>query len=221
MSFEYKDNKHYKLQRNVIGILGMILAPLSLALGYIGYKTGNNMSPEWFQSISQTFYSTGNVAMIGVLAMAGIFLCTYLASSRLNEWINRLIGIGFFGVAIFPCASAGIPANVGIFQLPVDISNILHFLSAGLAFILMGYNLIFLFTKESAGVELTAKKKQRNRLYRISGYGIWGCIAGVVICNLLKAPGYHVMIWEAIMLLLFGISWLTKGSSIKFLNDKE
>lgn len=217
--FEYKDSKHYKLQRNIIGILGMVLAPLSLGLGYIGYRTGNNVSPEWFHSISQTFYSTGNVAMIGVLSMAGIFLCTYLASSHLDEWINRLIGIGFFGVAIFPCFSIGVPNNVGIFQLPITISNIIHFISAGLAFGLMGYNLIFLFTKEIEWDNITQKKKQRNLIYKISGYGIWFCIIGDVVCNLLKAPGYHVMIWEAIMLLLFGFSWLTKGSVFKFLND--
>jgi hypothetical protein len=212
------NQKHYKLQRIIIGICGMILAPLSLAFGYLGEYFGNNISPQWMNSISQTFYATSNVLMIGILFIAGLFLITYLAPSKLDSWINHIIGWGFLGVALFPTASAGIPDNIGLFQLSASISNILHFVFAGIAFILMGYNCAFLFTKNRDEIE-TDKKRIRNIIYFVCGISIWITIFLMVLLKLLGITGMFIMWGEWAILTFFGIAWIIKSGAIGFLND--
>lgn len=42
-----------------------------------------------------------------------------------------------------------------------------------------------------------------------------------VISKVIGFPGYTTMIFEIVLLNLFGISWLVKGEAIPFLNDTE
>ena len=68
---------------------------------------------------------------------------------------------------------------------------------------------------------MTDRKKIRNRIYRICGYGMLVMEVMFVVARLLGAPGYMVMIIEIILLHLFGFAWLVKGEAFPFLNDRE
>ena len=68
---------------------------------------------------------------------------------------------------------------------------------------------------------MTDRKKVRNVIYRICGWGMIGFEALLVGLVLLGAPGWVVMVIEIILLHLFGFAWLVKGEFFPFLNDKE
>ena len=70
---------------------------------------------------------------------------------------------------------------------------------------ILAYNSFFLFTKTSG--EVTKKKKIRNIIYRVCGVGM---IASFLI---LLLPSFRIQVWltEAIALLFFAISFLTKA----------
>jgi hypothetical protein len=68
---------------------------------------------------------------------------------------------------------------------------------------------------------MTHRKRLRNRIYRICGYGMLVMMGAFAVAKLLGAPGYSVMIIEIILLHLFGFAWLVKGEAFPFLNDIE
>jgi len=217
LDIEEKNKQHYKLQRIVIGICGILLVPLSLIFGILGEYFGNNFIPHWMNNISLTFWATSNVLMISALAISGMFLITYLSLSKKDEWINRIIGIGFFGIIAFPYLDNNLLSNIGLFQVPCMISNILHASFAFISFALMGYNCIFLFTISRDN--LTKKKKIRNIIYIICGIGIWLFLIMIGFYTVFKLTNMAVMWYEWSILTLFGLSWIIKSGLVGALND--
>lgn len=140
---------------------------------------------------------------------------------RMYLRIRNLCGLLGLGIVLFPCKVSWIPAGtpVGFFQVPVEASHIVHMVCAALFFIVIACNSIFQFTK--SGPTMTERKKIRNRIYRICGYGMFVAEAAFGVSQLLKAPGYSIMIIEIVLLLLFGFAWLVKGEAFPFLNDVE
>lgn len=210
-----KEKILYLRIRNLCGILGIVLPWLALFSAGIA----DHPSPEWWWSISATYYQSP--ALVGVLMPACLVLITYVGYDRIDNIVTTLSGLFGLGIVLFPCHVSWFAAgtHVGFFQLPIEVSNILHTICAAAFFVLLAYNSIFLFTKN--GGEMTDRKKLRNKIYRICG---WGMLVIEVIFALMAAahvPGYFVMIVEIILLHLFGISWIVKGEAIKWLNDEE
>lgn len=212
-----KEKKMYMRIRNICGLLGVVLP--WLALFSAGIKAAHP-SPEWWWSISATYYQSP--ALVGVLTPASIVLLCYEGYNRLDNIITTLSGICGLGIVLFPChvgwITEGVP--VGFFQLPIEISNILHSLFAALFFLLLAFNSAYLFTKTGAGL-MTDRKRKRNLVYRICGAGMLLFEIFFAIVVIADAPGYCTMLVEIVLLHLFGISWLVKGEAFPFLNDKE
>lgn len=210
-----KEARMYLRIRNLCGLLGMILPWIALFSAGIA----PHPSPEWWWSISATYYQTP--ALVGVLVPAAIVLISYIGYEDLDNWITTLSGIFGIGIVAFPCKVSWIPDGtpVGFFQVPIEVSHIIHTICAALFFILIAFNSIFLFTKHAE--VMTDRKIIRNRIYRICGWGMVGLEAAFLIVTLIGAPGYSVMLLEIALLSLFGFSWLVKGKAFPFLNDKE
>jgi hypothetical protein len=87
----------------------------------------------------------------------------------------------------------------------------IHYASAVGFFGLLAYNSLFLFTKTNGN--MTRNKKIRNIIYRICGIGMIGSFL------ILLLPPFTIRIWliEALALLFFGISFLTKANCYKWL----
>jgi len=214
---ESKEVVMYYRVRNVCGLLGIILPWLALFSAGIA----DHPSEEWWWSISATYYQSP--ALVGVLTPASIVLLTYVGHESLDNWITSLSGIFGLGIVLFPCVVDWYPEGtlVGFFQIPMETSNIIHSLCAGIFFLLLAFNSFYLFTKTNAAGQMTERKKMRNRVYRFCGGGM--ILFEVVFAFLIvfDAPGYCTMLVEIILLHLFGISWLVKGNAFKFLNDVE
>ena len=201
--------------RNLCGLLGIILP--WIALFSAGLKLDKPHS--WWWSISATYYQTD--ALVGVLVPACIVLMSYIGYDRRDNIITTLTGLFGLGIVLFPCKvdwiADGTP--VGFFQLPIEFSNKLHSVCAVLFFLLAAINTLCQFTKH--GDTMTDRKKVRNVIYRICGWGMIGLLALLVGLVLLGAPKWVVIIIEILLLQLFGFAWLVKGEFFRCFNDKE
>jgi len=205
-------NLWLKRIRNICGFLGMILPWISLLGAYLAYKNGAKI--DWnILSISETYYFTP--ALSAVLTAASIVLMTYDGYDLKDNLITTISGVFGICIVLFPCSGVIDEPNVGYFQIPVNISNVIHCVSAGIFFILLAINSFFLFTKGEENP--TKEKKIRNLIYRICGIGMTGSFL------LMPLPHFfaQAFIVEAIALTFFGISWLVKGQVFGLLADKN
>ena len=189
--------------RLALGWLGMSLAWIVCILCAIfGCVPGDYLFPD---SISATYYYAPTITpFMIILGSSGILLMCYKGYTWFDDLINTLTGIFALNICLFPCFNGGY-GKVGTFQLPVEISGWIHNISAALFFILLAYNVLFLFTKSSG--EKTRNKKIRNIIYYICGSGMLVTLLGLFIFH-----GHAVTWWvEAIALMFFGIAFLTKA----------
>ena len=211
-----KEVRMYLRIRNLCGLLGILLPWIAL------FSAGIKLDKEtgWWWSISATYYQSD--ALVGVLVPASIVLMSYIGYERIDNIITTLTGLFGLGIVLFPCKVGWIPdgSPVGFFQLPIEFSHILHLSFAALFFLFAAINSLFLFTKH--GETMTDRKKVRNTIYRICGWGMIGLEALLVVLGLLfGTPAWFVMVIEIILLQLFGFAWLVKGEFFPFLNDRE
>lgn len=201
-------------QRRVLGILCLLLAPLSIAFGLF-----SQTNPEhWWYSISATYYANSNMLMIGLLFATSVFFITYRGYDITDRIITDFSALFAIGIVTFPC-NIGIYERVGLFQLPVATSNIIHYCCAAGLFLSFALMIIFRFTKSNGPV--TQEKKARNIVYYVCGGVILLFMIWQLITALIHLPGYWTIINETVMLTAFSIAWLVKGESFKRLNDKE
>ena len=193
--------------RCAIGWLGMLLPwivlILSLAFGY-GFP----------DSISATYFVAPCIApFMIILGASGILLLTYNGYDWIDDVLNTAAGVLGLGVCLFPCAATSEPF-VGTFNLPVEISDTLHMISAIGFFGILAYNSMFQFTKGS--LEPTENKKKRNIIFRVCGIGMIASFILLPIASILHIP-HAIWVVETIALAFFGISWLTKANHYPWL----
>ena len=197
--------------RATLGWLGMLLPIIVLVLCFI-FREPAILGHVFPNSISETYfyYSTVTPFMI-ILGSSGILLMCYKGYTWVDDLINTLTGIAALGICIFPTdvwVNDGEDGLVGTFQIPIEVSTIIHGICAIIFFLLLSYNVLFLFTKSSG--EMTHNKKIRNIIYYICGSGMLAALCAMV-------PIVIFEIWagtwwiEAIALMFFGIAFLTKA----------
>lgn len=199
----------YMRLRNLIGILGMALPWLCLISGALV----KDKIPEWWYSISVTYYITP--ALPAILTAASLILMTYDGYDLQDNIVTTVSGILGLGIVLFPCDGYDL-GRVGFFQLPERVSTLIHYVCAMGFFTLLTYNCLFLFTKH--GDTMTERKKKRNVVFYVCGFGMLATILALLIIRWFT-PGWTIMVAEILLLQFFGVAWLTKGETI--LPDKE
>ena len=191
--------------RVTLGILAILL-PWIVAILNGGFP----------QSISATYYVPQCITpFMGILIASSIILMCYKGYDLQDDIILSLSGLMGLCICLFPTDIKTLPDStlVGTFQLPMNISSIIHDVSAIIFFLLLSYNSFFLFTKGDGNP--TKKKKARNIIYRI-------CAVGMLASFLLLLIPKHILyikVWllETIALFFFGLSFLTKADVFPFL----
>ena len=197
--------------RATLGWLGLLLPWIVLILcliykepAILGHVFPNSISETWF------YYTTVTPFMI-ILGSSGILLMCYRGYTWVDDLINTLTGLAALGICLFPTyvgINDGRDGLLGTFQTPAAISSNIHNGCAVVFFLLLSYNVLFLFTKSSG--EMTRNKKIRNIIYYICG-------GGMLLSLLIMVPVVIFDIWsgtwwvEAIALMFFGIAFLTKA----------
>lgn len=204
--------------RKGIGWLGVTL-PVLLALGTLGFQT----------SISDYYYTNMRDYFEGVLFFLACFLFAYRPYGQdgwKDHWITNLAGLFALILALFPTRNEflhHVPTELVLNFIPAAWSGTIHNVGSGGLFVTFAVLSFFFFTlgpKETR----TDRKKLRNALYRLFGLGIAGCIGYIGFLAATAGPGgtdQLSIFWpEAAALVFFGLSWLVKGGSFPFLNDK-
>jgi hypothetical protein len=210
----------YYTMRKAIGVLGITLPFIMLA--------GSSLFGECKEvqvSISTYYYTNMRNIFVGYNCAVALFLFAY----RGHDWMDNLAGtlgcIFVLGVAFLPC-------NIGASASPclVTVSDQnplvgeLHNLSALLYFIILIIYSLFLFPKTHMDnhtgekMDMGRQKRKRNVVYYICGSLMMVSLILIVIYMYLLNnlyPGLNRLdpiFWlETVMLIAFGISWLTKG----------
>jgi uncharacterized protein YacL len=200
----------------LIGILGMLLPIVC----YLGGRiiSGQALGP----SISHYYYTSVRDVFVGILISVAMFLVSYRGYKKIESLVSSITGAAALGIALFPCFTEKME-RVGFFQLPVKVSNTCHVICAGLFFLLLAINAIFIFTMTSSQGNVTDRKKKRNIIYVASGIVILVCLSVLWYLGIKFEQGYlnqknWVFYLESVLLEAFGISWLVKGETI--LRDK-
>ena len=187
-----------KKLRCFVGWLAFSLAPILAVLLW-----------QFPPSISATYYTRVCPVFMIILGVASVFLMYYDGYDKTDDILNTIAGIFGILICLFPCWSGF--DKVGVFNCPVEISAAIHNISAVVFFAILSCVSLFQFTK--SGGNMTEKKKKRNVVYRVCGVGMVGSFA------LLLLPDFYFKTWlvEAIALLFFSVSWLTKANAYKWL----
>lgn len=206
----------YLSLRRLIGILGMALPVVCLVMGALFGST------QLQSSISYYYYSNARDIFVGILVCVGFFLITYRGYEKIDNIITTASGIFCLCIPFFPCA--GPLETIGIFQLPANVSNVIHLSTAVVFFLLLAFNSIFLFTKTSETEQMTTQKVQRNIVYVACGAVMLVSLVIVAVLMILLPPeeidDLDIVYWaEFVMLVAFGFSWLVKGNTL--LKDDE
>lgn len=210
----------YYTMRRAIGILGITL-PLILVAGsslFGGCK-------EVQFSISTYYHTNMRNIFVGYNCAVALFLFAY----RGHDWRDNLAGylgcIFVMGVAFLPC---GIGESVKPCLIPAMAQNPmvgkLHNLSALLYFIILIVYALFLFPrthidrKTGEKLFMGRQKRKRNVVYYICGGLMTVSLLLIIIYVAILEDQYPDLVrldpvfWlETVVLLAFGISWLTKG----------
>jgi len=200
----------HKTLRRAIGIVGTFM-PLILFLGALMLcRTGIQ------SSISAYYHTCMRDVFVGIMCVIGVFLFAYRGyENDEDNFVSNLGGVFAIGVAFFPTTAAHTVTQLD------KIIGWVHLSFAVLFFITLVYFSLCLFTRSDVEKQPTAMKLKRNRVYRVCGYVIAVALLLVVLIYLLPidlkmvfAP-YKPIFWlEAIAIVAFGISWLTKGGTI-------
>jgi uncharacterized protein (DUF1330 family) len=209
----------YKALRRAVGILGISL-PVILIAGSMIF--GGCMEIQ--SSISAYYHTNMRNIFVGIICAIALFMFAYKGYDRRDAIAGKLACLFALGVAFFP-TSVGEPLSKCIPGcIDKGVFSTIHFISAALFFLVLSYFSICLFTIKKEPV--TERKILRNKLYRISGYGMLVCLALIALYAFwLKKfspalQNYDPIFWlEFLALCLFGGSWLLKGEAM--LKDTE
>ena len=182
---------------------------------------------EYQSSISNYYYTGTRNLFVGSLCAISMFMLCCRGYGRKDERASLFSAVCALGVAFFPTSPDCDQIPCGPSSHAFAISC-LHYGSAALLFATLAYFCLRLFTLTADNRKVTARKVQRNRVYKICGWVILASMAALlmrkVILYLYPPQGTGciksfptVMCFEASALIAFGIAWLVKGEA--FLKD--
>lgn len=196
---KFESQTHY--QRFMLGAICGLLPLACLLFGYLGELRGINL-PEWYNSISATYFANSNMCMIGALCLCSFFLFTYKGYDLGDRAYTLVAAISALLIVACPCAAAPMD-YMGLLALPTKLSDIVHMVAAITLFGSFALMTLTQFTK--------GRHKRRNRIYRICGSIMLAFMAVVALASVFGWPGYMTMICEAGMLDAFAFAWIVKS----------
>jgi hypothetical protein len=195
----------YLSLRKAVGMIGLAL-PFVLALGKLLLE-----GPGLEGSVSGYYYTPMRDVFVGSLCAIAVFLWTYKGYDWRDDVAGNVASVAAVGVALFPTAPAEATAREALI-------GSLHLAAAAVFFLALAYFSLALF-RQSDERNPTPEKLQRNKVYTACGYTILGCLALIAALGVLPdveaverlAPVFWL---EALAIVAFGVSWLTKGEAI-------
>lgn len=195
----------YLVLRKAVGILGMSLTFL-VVLGGVIFGSGGVE-----KSISAYYGTNMRDAVVGILMIIGAFLVSYKGYDLGDKIFALIAGFAAMGIALFPFQYICTAPN--IFGIHDPTVHNMHMAFATIFFTTLALMSLIQFPK---GDTSQPKKKKRNIIYYSCGTVILICLVILFFYFLLfnGTRKHFILIFEAIMFLAFGISWLVKGQGL-------
>lgn len=197
----------FMMLRRFTGITGTVL-PVALLMGCCIYCQSCRQP-----SISDYYHSEMRDILVGVLFAIAVFLLCYRGYSAADQRVSIWAGVSALGVAIFETDPVQAPGPT--------FTGVLHYISAVSFFAALICFCLFLFTRTDPAHVPTGRKLIRNKLYRVCGYIMLGCVLLIPVYGLWLSGSvpmlrqYNPVFWlETFALWAFGISWIVKGEMI-------
>lgn len=198
--------------RQALGALGIIF-PFVLALGVYMYD-GCELQP----SISHFYHTIMGNVFVGFLCAYAMFLYAYRGYDSRDSRAANLAATLAIITAIVPTTWQ--EEYAACTHAPWFTNQIIHLSAAGSFFLVLSYMSIKLFRETDQTQQPTPRKRTRNKIYLTCGIGMLFCLVAIAvyfwICS--QYPEWKALklvFWfEALALLLFGISWLVKGEAV-------
>lgn len=223
--------RSYITLRQTVGWIGILL-PISLLM-YSLFAANQTHIPQ--PSVSLYYHTPMRDTFVGALCAVGLFMFYYTGYSSVDNWTGNAAGVGAIVTAF--CYTEPIGAT------HMEWYNIVHWASAGLLFLSFVFFALVLFPIRVNGfvykrgkepdtfvvgaVKEKKSKRLRRKLYYLCGVGILLCIVGIITYAVIKVQNGGSMretaliyTLEAVMLVLFGLSWIVKGRFLIF-DDKN
>ena len=199
-----------------IGIIAFTV-PIVLVLG--NWALVGSWEDSLQGSISAYYYTQMHAWFIGTQFALGVFFLSYnyKALDRF-KWDNRVSSVAcvlMIIVALIPTVEPGKDTTFG---------SVLHLVSAGTVFLLLGWFAFFRFTM-SVGTTKPARhtrKYTRNVVYRVCGVIIGASLLLLIVFLALPdswKTWHPTLVFESVMIFAFGTSWLVKGGFLGILAD--
>ncbi len=179
--------------------------------------------PHLQESISHYYYTVAGPVFVGLLCGTGFFLICYPGNADYEDCLTNAAGVLLLAVAFFPTAFEQQDTTCTTFILSYDDwVGIVHLSCAALFFLILGGVSIWLFPRpHPRQKENPAKRRLRNRLYRVAGVALWlglVALAPMLVSEEIRTAyeKYKVVFWvEVYMLVVFGWVWLYKGRVVE------
>jgi hypothetical protein len=208
----------YRTLRKIVGILGLSL-PFTLLGGVyvtnVLLNGGLVSALRGENSVSSDYHTEMRDVFVGTLCVIGFFLLSYRGHERKDNVAGNIAGVSALGVAFVPTLRDGSTDSYEI-----AIGNF-HYFFAAVFFVTLIYFCAALFTKTHKGVTPTARKQQRNKVYRFCGITMAICISLILLCHFYLLDKFDALnnlrpvYWlESLAITAFGFSWLTKGRAL-------
>jgi len=194
----------YKTLRFLLGLIALCL-PFAVSLA----------SSTRLNSISSAYYTNAKYILIGALVVVGIILFVYSGHSVAESRVSKFGSVAAIVTAVFPPACTGCSETI--------ISQI-HFYSSAVLFMILAYFCLVPFQKDTRGA--AGKRARRSLIYRVCGWMMLGCIAGLFVANIFLSVGainkFRLTYYgEATALIAFGIAWIVSGKMSRFIADED
>ena len=213
--------------RQAIGLLGFFL-PVALLVWSL------TLGPGLLPTISDYYYSPMREVLVGTLCAIAVFLWSYEGyDPRPGEWLSdhvaaRTAALGALAIAWAPirtdplldCRTTEPPPLICTASQDAfgeGFAYVLHWVGATVFFGALAVFCLVLFVR---GAAQTQEKAASNRIYRLCGWTIVGCMAAIALLNITGAQAALVALapvfWlETLATFAFATSWMVKGDSLR------
>ena len=206
--------------RKLVGFLAFLL-PVVVAIGAPVLSDFCGLQ----NSISDYYYTIMRDYFVGTLCAVAVVLFCYKGHAPQDDLAGDIAAVLALMVAFFPTTPDHLDAICKTTLCKAEFFGIIHLTAAALLFLVLAFFSLKLFTKSDKSKEelLDAKykaKRNRNRIYKVCGWVMIGCMVALVPFFAVESlkdvrEAFKIVFWlEFAMLWAFGISWLTKGEII-------
>jgi len=172
-------------------------------------------------SISSYYYTNFREIFTGTLCAVSLFLIRYEGTDNTSIWKNdkkltNIAGIMALCVAIIPTNPEVCDQKIyTLIPLCASIIGWFHYFFAAslfLCFAIISINVFTIGQEKNADIPLSVFNE--NNIYRVCGYLIILFIILIPLFDILKVFKSSTLLFEALSLIAFGVSWLIKGRGL-------